>query len=68
MDILKHDPLALLMSHVEQLVGHDVLTLSQRHLMQVLGGVEAQRTREVLHVLDRVGTRAQDEEDRGLGR
>jgi hypothetical protein len=67
MDVLEHDPVALLVSDLKLVEGDHILTLTQGDLMQVLVGVDTVLPREALDVLDGVGSWREDEEDGGGG-
>jgi hypothetical protein len=56
MHVLEHNPLAFLVSHIEELVGNNILTLSKGDLGKLLGGVESVVDSKSLHVLNRVGS------------
>jgi len=57
MHVLKHNPLSFLVSHIEELVGNNILTLSKGDLGKLLGGVESVLKCKSLHVFNRVSSR-----------
>lgn len=69
MDVLKHNPVAFFVSHVEFGVSHDILTLTKSNGVQMLDWVHLFLDSERFDIFNRVGTCRQDEEDwRGWGR
>ena len=56
MDVLEHDPVALLVADFKFVQGNDVLTLTQGNLMKVLVGVNSIPSCEYLNILDGVGS------------
>lgn len=55
--------MSFFVSHIEELVGNNVLTLSKGDLSKLLSGIKSVFDGKSLHVLDRVGSRRQDEVD-----
>ena len=67
MDVLQDDPVSLFSGEVHRLFGHDLLSLSQRDVVEVtVVAGEAHLLAEGLDVLERVHSRGEDEEHRGL--
>lgn len=67
MHVLEHNPLAFFVSHIEELVSNNILTLSKGNLSELLSGVESMLDSQSLHILNRVGSRRKNEVD-GSGR
>mmetsp|Transcript_25510 Transcript_25510/g.75968 ORF Transcript_25510/g.75968 Transcript_25510/m.75968 type:complete len:302 (-) Transcript_25510:4520-5425(-) len=64
-DVLQHDPMSIAMPNVELGHGHHVLSLTHSNVPVVGAKLQANlRLAHSLHLLDRIGTRRQDEEDR----
>jgi len=69
MHVLEHNPLSFFVSHIEELVGNNILTLSKGDLGKLFGGVESVVDSKSLNILNGVGSRRKDEVDRsGRGR
>jgi len=66
--VLQHDPQAVLVAHVQQIVCHNILALSEGNLVQLLGRVKAKALGKQLHRFDWVSSWRENEEDGRLGR
>lgn len=67
MDVLQHDPVALLVSFLDLLLGNLVLAFSKSHEEELLVREDSSLLSAFLHFLHGVGSWRQDEEDGGLG-
>lgn len=66
MDVLEHDPLTIFVSHIEEIVSNNILSLSQRNLVKTFCGVFAEGYEKILYVSNGVSTRGKNEVDRNL--
>jgi hypothetical protein len=61
MNILKHDPMAFLVTNIKPVVSNLVLTLSKSDLMELLANIDTLRSTKIFNLSYRVGSRREDE-------
>jgi hypothetical protein len=69
LNVLKHDPVTVLVAKLKIVVCNNILTITKGNSVQHLGGVDSNLSAQILDIDNWVGTRREDEVDwSGWGR